>query len=335
MTDALAAVAPSQNLLVDASTLASTASDAGAGEFGLTLATLLPGKLGQLFDGDDDEPVLPDAASLAAGVDPGAVPLLPVVPAGGAPDSDVAKPESGADSVLSMAASARRDPSSILTGVGPTASDAGAPTAGELRPATLATRDAALALETGSGSALPEQRPHALLDRDGALLVTDRVAAPPMPVRVEDHGVATPASRPAQLAIDLPLGHRMWADAFAARVVWQAGEQMQSARIQLNPPELGPIDVQVNLADDKASVAFAAHHVGAREAIQDAMPRLRDMLADAGLTLTNSSVSQQAPNQRQAPDSGQSSGPAHSAPELLPVLDTPSRPVLGLVDCFV
>jgi len=102
-----------------------------------------------------------------------------------------------------------------------------------------------------------------------------------------------PAAAPAQtLALDVPMRQAGWDQAMAERVVWMAKQGVQEAQIHLNPRHMGPIEVHVSVQKDQASVAFVAQHAATREALDAAMPRLRDMLQDSGLNLAQSEVSQ-------------------------------------------
>jgi flagellar hook-length control protein FliK len=74
-------------------------------------------------------------------------------------------------------------------------------------------------------------------------------------------------------------------------MVWMAGRQLQVAELSLNPPELGPLQVTLTISNDQANAQFVSQHAAVREAIESAMPRLRDMLAAGGITLGNASVS--------------------------------------------
>jgi flagellar hook-length control protein FliK len=71
------------------------------------------------------------------------------------------------------------------------------------------------------------------------------------------------------------------------------------ATIRMNPPELGPIEVKVNLNHDQASVQFVSHAVQVRDALEQSIPRLREMLEQSGFTLVDSQVSDQSPQQQQ------------------------------------
>lgn len=96
------------------------------------------------------------------------------------------------------------------------------------------------------------------------------------------------------------LGTTAWDNQVSQKVVWMVGGADQSATLTLNPPDLGPVQVVLNVNNDQATVAFSSATPEVREALENAMPRLREMLSDAGVTLGESSVSANLPDQRQA-----------------------------------
>ena len=92
-----------------------------------------------------------------------------------------------------------------------------------------------------------------------------------------------------------------WGDALGQRLVWMSEAGIGRAEIRLNPPELGYIDVRVAVANDEARVAFNVQHGTTREALEAALPRLRELFAQQGIELADASVSQHSPGeQRQA-----------------------------------
>ncbi len=99
---------------------------------------------------------------------------------------------------------------------------------------------------------------------------------------------------PAQAAlIDTPVADSAWGERLGERVLLMAGNQLRSAEIRLTPAELGPVRVQVAVDDGTANITFHAQHAVTREAIEQALPRLREMLVDNGLTLGQASVGEQ------------------------------------------
>jgi flagellar hook-length control protein FliK len=111
-------------------------------------------------------------------------------------------------------------------------------------------------------------------------------AAPPPPVPPAVMVRAAAPSAP----VPVPVGHPGWDQALGERVVWLATHQMQTAAIHLNPPELGPIEVRIQVSDSQASISFGAPHAAVRAAIEGALPRLREMLGASGLHLADVNI---------------------------------------------
>ncbi|TNI02397.1 flagellar hook-length control protein FliK [Aeromonas jandaei] len=86
-------------------------------------------------------------------------------------------------------------------------------------------------------------------------------------------------------------------------------DKLQQAEIQLDPIGLGKMKIQIQLdASSQASVHFVVQHGQTREMLEQAMPRLRDMLAGQGIQLGQTQVqhqSQQQQQQGQATSGGQ------------------------------
>lgn len=104
---------------------------------------------------------------------------------------------------------------------------------------------------------------------------------------------AAPAAH-AGLSINVPPGQPGWSDAVGTHVNWLIQQNQQGAQIRLNPPHLGPLEVKVAVHNDQASVSFTVHHAFTADQLQAALPRLRDMLAQNGLNLSQFDVHHQA-----------------------------------------
>lgn len=77
-------------------------------------------------------------------------------------------------------------------------------------------------------------------------------------------------------------------------------EKLQQAEIQLDPLGLGKMKIQIQLgADSQANVHFVVQHGQTREMLEQAMPRLREMLAGQGIQLGQTQVQQQSQQQQQ------------------------------------
>ena len=99
------------------------------------------------------------------------------------------------------------------------------------------------------------------------------------------------ATSPLLNSLEVPVGGKGWDQAFGQRVAWVVNQQVQAAEIKLNPPNLGAIEVRVNVDGDEVQVSFTAQQGLAREALEAAIPRLREMFAEQGLNLADVDVS--------------------------------------------
>lgn len=126
----------------------------------------------------------------------------------------------------------------------------------------------------------------------------------------EVHSAATPAVMPNILTSDIhsdtsqtittPLDNSGWADEFSQKIVWMSTQQDQTAELHLNPPDLGPLNVLLKISDNQLTAQFTSPHSAVRDAIENALPKLREILADNNITLGNATVSDQAPRDRGA-----------------------------------
>ncbi len=94
-----------------------------------------------------------------------------------------------------------------------------------------------------------------------------------------------------------------WAQALADRVRLTVGSD-QKAQIQLDPPELGKLEINVRMDGERAHIGFTAPTAAVREALETALPRLREMLAGQGLSLGDVNVSGQSHRQDSSNQSG-------------------------------
>jgi flagellar hook-length control protein FliK len=136
------------------------------------------------------------------------------------------------------------------------------------------------------------------------------------------------------------VGSPDWSQALGQKVVWMVQGAQQTATLILNPPDLGPMQVTLNVSNNQATANFTAHQPEVRHALEAAMPRLREMLNEAGIQLGQSSVSagtssqqnafsEQRQNARQASQNGNAADPAiHVSHVPVPSAGT------GMVDTF-
>lgn len=119
------------------------------------------------------------------------------------------------------------------------------------------------------------------------------VPTPEAPVTAQ---AAQPNLQPGATAtISAPLGSNAWPEEFSQKINWISTQQNQTAELHLNPPDLGPMSVTISISDNQATAQFSSPHSSVREAIENALPKLRESMADNGITLGNTTVSDQTP----------------------------------------
>ncbi len=91
-----------------------------------------------------------------------------------------------------------------------------------------------------------------------------------------------------------PFGQPQWGSELGEKLVWLAGRQGHVAELQLSPPSLGSLEVRLSVNGNEAGAQFYSANAAVREAIEAALPRLREMLASSGLTLGGASVSSES-----------------------------------------
>ena len=98
-------------------------------------------------------------------------------------------------------------------------------------------------------------------------------------------------SRIASAALALPVGHAGWDRELGTRVLWVVRDQLQHAELRLHPAHLGPLEVRLAVQPDQGvSVQFLSAHAAVRDAVEAALPRLRELFAEGGLTLADANV---------------------------------------------
>lgn len=148
------------------------------------------------------------------------------------------------------------------------------------------------------------------------------------------------ASSPSQLTqqpsteIRSPVGTPAWADELGNQITWMAQNGRQSATLSLTPEELGPIEIRIAVHEKEASVWFGAAHSETRSALEQALPRLRELFAGQGLTLADSGVFHEAPRQQTHTNSFSGSQHTHSDESVVSTVTHVAHGRRGLVDTY-
>jgi flagellar hook-length control protein FliK len=145
---------------------------------------------------------------------------------------------------------------------------------------TLGTPGAAQALHQAADAAVATTAaPAFTLPQAASAPVAPAEAAPPAPVH--------------QAQVSAAVGTPEFAPGLSAEVTVMLRDGLQEARLQLNPAEMGPITVQIQIEGQNARIHLSAEQAPTRDALEQALPTLAGTLRDNGLTLTGGGVFEQ------------------------------------------
>ena len=147
-------------------------------------------------------------------------------------------------------------------------------------------------METGRGRGGEGEGPGAA---DRAAGITASAAATALTARPVA-GAAQPQS--------VPFGHQSWGESMVERVMWMSSQNLRSVEIQLDPAELGPLEIHIQNRGQEMQVQFVSQNPSVREALEGQMHRLREMFAGQGLeqadvTVADRSAGEQARQQQE------------------------------------
>jgi len=117
-----------------------------------------------------------------------------------------------------------------------------------------------------------------------------------------------------------------------------AGNNLNGATLQVNPPQLGPIELRVSVENGHAQVWLSAHSPATLDALQSSTPKLREMLSSQGFVQVSVDVSQRSFQDRSPyPQNSQwtpsSEDEAAAATSAVGAAASP-RAALGVVDAY-
>jgi len=93
------------------------------------------------------------------------------------------------------------------------------------------------------------------------------------------------------------VGTPAWGQALGDKIVWMATAAQQTATLTLNPPNMGPLQIVVNVSNEQATASFFSAQPEVRQALEAAFPRLKEMMNEAGIQLGQATVSADTPRQ--------------------------------------
>ncbi|MBZ2209028.1 flagellar hook-length control protein FliK [Massilia soli] len=209
--------------------------------------------------------------------------------------------------------------------------------------ATVAAAAAAVQPEAEAGATafaglLAQERAEPAALKDTAAAVSPLSS----PIQQASLNIAQAAAGVAGDRIAARVGTPAWDNQVSQKIVWMVAGQEQSATLTLNPPDMGPMQVVLSVTNDQATVTFSANQLEVRQALENAMPKLREMMSESGIALGNATVDAGTPDQRQAPGDqpGRPGGRAGAGGTPVDVAEhQPGRPMRsgglpGMVDTF-
>jgi flagellar hook-length control protein FliK len=122
----------------------------------------------------------------------------------------------------------------------------------------------------------------------------------------------------------------------ANQISTMVDNNISSAKLQVNPPALGPIEVRIAVQGDHAQVWMVSHSAVTRDALQASTPKLREMLSDQGFGQVSVDISQRSFQDRTptAPTYEWSSGAERSDYAAASAVGSTARAASGIVDAY-
>ena len=123
------------------------------------------------------------------------------------------------------------------------------------------------------------------------------IAAAAQHVIAQSSPAQSSATPSANLASTQPVGTPGWTEEIGNHIAWLASKSESRADLVLTPPQMGRVEISLTIKGDQAAANFVSSNPVVREALEAALPRLREVLADAGIQLGQAQVN--AENARQ------------------------------------
>ncbi|SDS17179.1 flagellar hook-length control protein FliK [Halopseudomonas sabulinigri] len=100
--------------------------------------------------------------------------------------------------------------------------------------------------------------------------------------------------RPVAAAVQaaaVPFGQSGWSESVVNKVMWMSSQNLKSVEIQLDPAELGPLEIKIQTRGLEHQVQFVSQNPGVREALEGQVHRLRELFSQQGVDQLDVSVS--------------------------------------------
>jgi flagellar hook-length control protein FliK len=120
----------------------------------------------------------------------------------------------------------------------------------------------------------------------------------------------------------------------ADRVSLMMDASLTSAKLQVNPPALGPIEVRIALQGGHAQVSFSSHSAVTRDALESSSEKLREMLGSQGFSSVSVDISQRSFQERSPQSQAYETAPGDNATVLAQAPLSMARSASGLLDAY-
>jgi flagellar hook-length control protein FliK len=151
-------------------------------------------------------------------------------------------------------------------------------------------------------------------------------------------GAPADATPTAALRIHASVDSADFTQGLSDRVSWMVDNGVNGAKLQVNPPQLGPIELRISVQGDHAQVWMTTHSAVARDALDASSPKLREMLNAQGFGQVSVDISQRSFQDRSAyvpPYQREQAGVHGAAVTAAPTINaTTSRSSLGALDAY-
>jgi flagellar hook-length control protein FliK len=208
-------------------------------------------------------------------------------------DSSDAAPDDLATPAIGAAAAGMQQAAvATIAGLAPTAASAAAAAAVTAQhAAAAASADAQTALLNGAAGTDKHSRD---ADGSGTTDAGTSAAAGASGVQSSSPTTSTDPSATATLKVPAAVDSPEFAQGLSDRVSYMVENNLGSAKLQLNPPQLGPIEVRIAVQGDHAIVSMISHSAVTRDALESSSPKLREMLGSQGFAQVSVDISQRS-----------------------------------------
>lgn len=100
-------------------------------------------------------------------------------------------------------------------------------------------------------------------------------------------------STPTPFVLHAPVASQAWQQQLSHQLSGLTQRGHHQVELHLNPAELGPLSVSLKVDDQGAQAQFLSAHASVRAAVEQAIPQLREALAEQGIALGEASVGEQ------------------------------------------